>query len=104
MGECWQGTTLHMSFDVKRDLRKKARMVSGSHIIDMMETPVYSYTFKNISVKLLHVISHKTYMTQLCDCMRNDFPNAYKNEKLFVKRSGTEFVEHEGKVIIICKS
>ena len=80
-GDDWQSTTLHIVFDVKHDLRRKARLVAGGHLIDIADTPVYSSTVKGIGVQLLHVISHKANLKQLCGDIGNAFPNAYTNEK-----------------------
>ena len=103
-GDDWQSTTLHIVFDVKHDLRRKARLVAGGHLIDIADTPVYSSTVKSISVQLLHVISHKANLKQLCGDIGNAFPNAYTNEKIFVRKAGVEFGEHAGKTIIIRKA
>lgn len=100
-GSGWQRTTLHIVFDVKHDLRRKSRLVAGGHLVDLIDTPVYSSTVKSISVQLLHVIAHKAGLQQLCGDIGNAFPNAYTNEKVYVSRAGKEFGELEGKTIII---
>ena len=61
----WQQTRLHMVFAVKHDLRRKARLVTGGHLIELREQQVYSSTVKSISVKILHVIAHKQGLSQL---------------------------------------
>ena len=103
-GDDWQSTTLHIVFDIKHDLRREARLVAGGHLIDIADTPVYSSTVKSISVQLLHVISHKANLKQLCGDIGNAFPNAYTNENIFVRKAGVEFGEHAGKTIIIRKA
>lgn len=100
----WQSTTLHMIFDVKHDLRHKARLVAGGHLVEVFDTPVYSSTVKSISVQLLHVIAHKVDLKQLCGDIGNAFVNAYTNEKVFVYRAGIEFGENAGKAIVIKKA
>lgn len=100
-GVGWQETTLHMVFDIKHDLRRKSRLVAGGHLVDLIDTPVYSSTVKSISVQLLHVIAHKANLKQLCGDIGNAFPNAYTNEKVYVAKAGKEFGELEGKAIII---
>ena len=104
LDESWQKTTLHCVFDVKHDLTRKCRLVAGGHLVDMMDIQVYSSTVKSISVQLLHVISHKAGLTQLCGDIGNAFPNAYTNEKVYVKEAGLEFGEHAGCCIIIRKA
>ena len=99
----FQKTNLHMVFDVKHDLRRKARLVAGGHLVHVTE-PVYSSTVKSISVQLLHVIAHKAGLDQLCGDIGNAFPNAYTNEKVYIPRAGPEFGEHEGCAILIHKA
>jgi hypothetical protein len=67
----YQKTTLTMIFSVKHDLRRKSRLVAGGHLIDALDLDIYSSTVKSISVKLLHVISHKQKLTQLCGDIGN---------------------------------
>eukprot|EP00957_Ditylum_brightwellii_P100361 7650155-Ditylum_brightwellii.AAC.1 len=33
----YQHTTLHMVFDCNQDLRRKARIVAGGHLIDLLD-------------------------------------------------------------------
>ena len=80
LDKTWQRTTLHMVFDVKQDLRRKCRLVAGGHLVDMMDIQVYSSTVISISIQLLHVISHKENLQQLCGDIGNAFPNAYTKE------------------------
>jgi len=100
----WQKTTLHMVFDVKQSLDRKCRLVAGGHLVDMMDIQVYSSTVKSISVQLLHVISHKAGLEQLCGDIGNAFPNAYTNEKVYIQKAGPEFGEYEGCCLIIRKA
>ena len=102
-GNDWQSTTLHMMFDVKHDLRRKSRLVAGGHLVEMIDTHVYSSTVKSISVQLLHVISHRVGLKQLCGDIGNAFPCAYTNEKVYVRVAGQEFGEKQGMVIVIRK-
>ena len=102
-GREFQRTTLHMIFDVKQDLRRKARLVAGGHLLELIDTPTYSSTVKSISVQLLHVIAHKTNMSQLCGDIGNAYVNAYTTEKVYA-RAGPEFGDHEGCIVIIIKA
>ena len=99
----YQRTTLHVIFDVKQDLRRKARLVAGGHLLAILDTPTYSSTVKSISVQILHVIAHKTKMSQLCGDIGNAYVNASTNEKVYA-RAGPEFGEHEGCIVIIIKA
>ena len=104
LGDGWQRTTLHMVFDVKQSLQRKCRLVAGGHLVDMLDIQVYSSTVKSISVQLLHVISHKANLQQLCGDIGNAFPNAYTNEKVYIPKAGIEFGELAGKCIVIKKA
>ena len=55
--EGYQWTRVQMIFDVKTDLRWEARLVDGGHLLELLDTEVYSSTVKGISVKLLNVIA-----------------------------------------------
>ena len=70
--------------------------MAGGHLVDTMNIQVFSSTVKSISIQLLHVISHKDKLKQLCGDIGNAFPNAYTNEKVFVPYAGLEFGEKEG--------
>jgi hypothetical protein len=82
-GSAFQATTLTIIFDVKQDLRQKARLAAGGHLVDPMDRSVYSSTVKGISVKLLHIISHKAKLEQLCGDVSLAFGNAYTLEKVY---------------------
>ena len=99
----FQLTTLHIIFYVKQDLRRKARLVAGGHLIDTLDHQVCSSTVKGISVRLLHVIAHKAGLKQLVGDVSNAYVNAHTNEKVYAI-AGKEFGELEGKIIIIKKA
>jgi hypothetical protein len=103
-GNEFQKTTLMTVFDVKQDLRRKARLVAGGHLVDALDHDIYSSTVKGISVKLLHVIAHKANLKQLCGDVANAYVNAYTNEKVYAK-AGPEFgSDLVGSIVIIQKA
>ena len=73
-----------MVLDVNQDLQRKYQLVASGHIIYMMGITSYSYKVKNISVHIIHMVAHKTNMKHLFEDIGNFFPNAYKNEKVFL--------------------
>ena len=93
-----------MVFDLKQSLQSKCFLVSRRHLVDMMDIQVYSSTVNSISVQLLHVISHKANLKQLCGDIGNTFPNAYTKEKVYIPKAGVEFGEYVGKCIVIRKA
>eukprot|EP00957_Ditylum_brightwellii_P057064 4324871-Ditylum_brightwellii.AAC.1 len=42
----YQQTKLHIVFDCKQDLRRKARLVAGGNLVDLLDNKVYSSTVK----------------------------------------------------------
>jgi hypothetical protein len=102
-GDDYQKTTLRIIYNVKQDLRRKAGLVAGEHLVDPLDHSVYSSTVKGISVKLLHVIAHKADMSQLYGNVSLAFVNASTNELVY-SIAGPQFGEHEGKTVIICKA
>jgi len=103
-GPNYQSTRLHMIFDVKADtLRRKARLVAGGHLIDVVGVDVYSSTVKSISVKLLHVIAHSANLEALCGDIGNAYVTAYTKEKVFCI-AGPEFGTRQGMTVVIKKA
>ena len=103
-GSQWQKTTVHIVFDVKHDLRRKARAVAGGHLVDAAGIDVYSSTVKGISVKIVQVISHKMGLKLLCGDVGNAYVNAYMKEKVYVPVAGPEFGDKAGCCVIIWKA
>ena len=91
LGDGWQRTTHHMVFDMKQSLKRKCRLVAGGHLVYMIDIQVYLSTVKSIRVQLLHTISHKANLKQICGDIGNAFPNAYTKEKVYIPKDGVEF-------------
>ena len=53
----FQFAPLRMIFDVKVDLRKKARLVIGGHVVDSSGHKVYESTMKSVSYRILMTIA-----------------------------------------------
>ena len=100
----YQHARLEIVFDVKQDLRRKARLVVWGHLIDILDNSTYSSTVKSISVQMLFVIAHRTGMKCLFGDVGNAFINATTTEKMYTI-CGPEFgSEYVGQVAIIRKS
>ena len=80
-----------MVFYVNQYMQRKCRLVAGGHLVDMLDIQVYSSIVRSISVQLIHVISHKSNLKQLCGDIGNAFPNAYTNEKVYIPKAGIDF-------------
>ncbi|MGH7955026.1 MAG: reverse transcriptase domain-containing protein, partial [Gloeomargaritales cyanobacterium] len=99
----FQYAPLRMIFTVKSDLRRKARLVVGGHVVDAGDLPTYASTVKGMSVRLLFMIAAINDLDVLSADIENAFVNAYTNEKIYT-RAGPEFGEHEGKLVEIIKA
>ena len=50
--------TMHMIFDAKQqDLQHKARLVVGGHVVDSMEHTTYSFSIKDVPMRLMILIA-----------------------------------------------
>ena len=103
VGDDYQYAPLRMVFDVKQDLRLKARLVIGGHVIDAEHLNSYASTVKGTSVRLLQIIKDQHGLDALCGDVSNAFVNARTNEKIF-SRAGPEFGDKEGCIVIIVKA
>jgi hypothetical protein len=99
----WRQLPENNIYDIKQDLRRKAWLVAGGHLVDPLDHSVYSSTVKRISVKVLHVIAHKADLSQLCGNVSLAFVNAFTNELVYSIVGPLQTGEHEGKTVIICK-
>ncbi|MGH7955002.1 MAG: reverse transcriptase domain-containing protein, partial [Gloeomargaritales cyanobacterium] len=99
----YQFAPLQMIFTVKSDLRRKARLVVGGHVVDSGDLPTYASTVKGMSVRLLFLIAAINKLDVLSADIGNAFVNAYTSEKIYT-RAGPEFGEHVGKLVEIIKA
>ena len=69
----FQFSPLRMISDVKVDLRRKARLFIGGHVVDSSRHEVYACTMKSISASILMTIAapNNVYL------MTGDIGNAY---------------------------
>ena len=72
-GRGFQFAPLRMIFDVKVDLRRKARLVIGGHVVDSSGNEVYASTMKSVSARVLITIAAANDL----DAMVGDIGNAY---------------------------
>ena len=65
---------MHIIFDVKQQyLLHKARIVVGGHVLDSTDHTTYSYTIKDVSVRLMILIVVKNWL----GIMAEDIVNAF---------------------------
>ena len=84
----FQFAPLRMIFDVKVDLRRKARLVIWGHVVDSSGHEVYASTMKSVSYSIMMTIAAANNL----DFMTGDIGNAYLNantqENIYI-RAGT---------------
>ena len=86
-GKGFQFAPLRMIFDVKVDLRRKARLVIGGHVVDSTGHKVYASKTKSVSARVLMAIA----ATNDLDIMLGDIGNAYLHadieEKFYTRQA-----------------
>ena len=103
----FQFVPLWMIFDIKVDLRRKARLFIGGHVIYSSGHEVYASTMKSVSASILMKITAANNL----DVMMGDIGNAYINsnmqEKIYTC-AGTEFdlvgIMAEGNLMEVIKA
>jgi len=98
--EGWQHAPMHMIFDIKQDLRHKARLVVGGHMIDSSGHNTYSSTISDLSVRLLLTVLIQNGLDMMVGDIGNAFPTAPCAEKIWSK-AGPEFGSKEGSTVIL---
>ena len=86
----YQYAPLRMIFDVKQDLRRKARLVIGGHVVDSGPYDVYASTMKTISARILMLIASANKLDVLTGDIGNAYLYAKSNQKIYC-RLGKEF-------------
>ena len=95
---------LRMIFNIKHDLRRKSRLVAGSHKIDATGHSGYSSVVQISIIILLNIIAKSQGLQCLARDVGNADINAYTKEKVYIN-CGPEFgPELEGQIAIIRKA
>ena len=104
VGSQYQYAPLRIIFDVKQeDLRRKARMVAGGHVVNSTMHQSYSSVVHTRTVRLLQTIAMNEDLNMLVGDIGNAFVQAYTEEKIW-SRAGPEFGDKEGSTIIFNKA
>ena len=91
-------------FDIKHDLRRKARFVAGGHMTTAPKEETYSGVIDHENVKLSLFIAELNDLDVMTADIGNAYLHAKTREKVYIV-AGPEFgPEYEGRVMIIVKS
>ena len=99
----YQRIPYHIVFDVKFDLRHKARLVAGGNVTQLAREDIYSGVVGLETVRLGMFLAELNGLS----CCAADIGNAYLNgttkEKVYIV-AGSEFGELQGRVLIIVRA
>jgi hypothetical protein len=74
---------VHMIFDVKSDLTRKARLVAGGHQIDPPKESTYSSIVSRDSVRIAFILAALNGPDVLAGDIQNTYLNAGTKEKVY---------------------
>ena len=95
--------TCHMNFEIKMDLRQKARYVAGGHLTDPPTSMTYSTVVSRESVRIAFLLAALNNLEILAGDIQNAYLNAPTSEKLYFV-GGKEWKADEGKNILIVQA
>ena len=94
----------HIVFDVKFDLRAKARLVADGNWTDLVREDIYSGVVGMETVRMGFTLGELNGLKCCAGDVGNAFLNGYTREKIFII-AGPEFgPELEGKILIVVRS
>ena len=100
----YQYAPLTLIFDVKQeDLRRKARLVAGGHVVDASMYESYSSVVQTRTIRLLQTIAMNENLNLVTGDISNAFIQADTHEKIY-SVAGPEFGDREGSVVLIKKA
>lgn len=103
-GKEFQFCPLHMIFDIKQeDLRRKARMVAGRHVINATMYESHSSVVQTRTIRILEIFAMNEGLEFMTDDIGNAFVQTEANEKVY-SVVGPEFGDKKGCVIKIQKA
>ena len=95
--------TAHLVFDVKHDLRRKARFVAGGHLTDPPKDSVYSGVVSLRSLRLVAMLAELNGLELWAADVGNAYLEASTKEKVYII-AGPEFGERKGHTMLIKKA
>ena len=95
--------SLHMVFDIKMDLTRKARLVAGGHMTEVPHNLTYSSVVSRESVRIMFLIAALNDLQILSADIGNAYLNAPYREKVYAT-AGKEFGSRAGETVIIVRA
>ncbi|GKY94554.1 hypothetical protein MPSEU_000421100 [Mayamaea pseudoterrestris] len=99
----WKRINVHMIFDVKHDLRRKARLVAGGHMTEPPKDSVYSGVVSLRSLRMVAMLAELNGLELWAADVGNAYLEAKTKEKVYIV-AGPEFGELEGHTLTIVKA
>ena len=93
----------HLNFEVKIDLRRKARYVAGGHLTDPPTYMTYSTVVSRESVRIAFLIAALNNLNVLAGDIQNAYLNTPTTEKLYFE-AGPEWGADQGRLVIIVRA
>jgi Reverse transcriptase (RNA-dependent DNA polymerase) len=86
----WKPVGVHMIFDVKMDLTRKARLVANGHETEVPTESTYSTVVTRDSVRLAFLLAALNGLDVLAGDVQNAYINAESKENLYIQEAGPE--------------
>ena len=95
--------TAHLVFDVKHDLRYKARLVAGGHLTELPKESIYSGVVSLRTLRLIVFVAELNGMDLWAADVGNAYLEAYTKEKVYIV-AGPEFEKLQGHTLLFEKA
>ena len=100
----YQFAPLTLIFDVKQeDLRRKARLVAGGHVVDSTMYESYSSVVQTRTIRILETIAMNEDLKFVTGDISNAFVQADTDERVY-SIAGPEFGDKEGCIVLVKKA
>jgi hypothetical protein len=94
---------VHMVYDVKHDLRRKARLVADGHLTQVPLDSVYSSVVSLRGLRMTIFLAELNTLELWCTDIGNAYLEAKTDEKIYII-AGNEFGSREGHTLLIHKA
>ena len=94
---------VHMVYDVKHDLRRKARLVADGHLTKVPLDSVYSSVVSLRGLRMTIFLAELNQLELWCTDVGNAYLEARNDKKIYII-AGSEFGKKEGHILLIHKA